>query len=389
MEHRASGMRIQVIRLGTAISPGAAPFVDRANNNVSIAAFRGRLFMAFRTARTHFAGRGTRLLLMSTLMAGVVDCAEGRQSVATLPWSLHLQEAVGADIREPLLIAAADDGLILTYFTAGRNPLRFDPTMTWVRAWPDWQRVEPWDEGSHRRPCVVWDAKVQPGGKHIFVTAYRGNHYGVGRSRIDVELSRIRIEPSGHKSRQQCPHAVHCGGVSEVAIEFDQSGNLWGVGRNEDGDDAGFGCKLLFAPADRLCAWSVVCTMPWRVDSPRMFRVGQRIFVLGRRDVGGCYDGARPELPMPVRKGLHLVAYSLRPKTTSMYMLDCARPALTHVFDLPGNGGDTAYPSVVALGDTSFLVANYESSDDRRDQSWIRSQLASTSITWTLVRFLA
>jgi hypothetical protein len=29
------------------------------------------------------------------------------------------------------------------------------------------------------------------------------------------------------------------GGISEVGFQFDLEGNLWGVGRNEDGDDSG------------------------------------------------------------------------------------------------------------------------------------------------------
>jgi hypothetical protein len=29
------------------------------------------------------------------------------------------------------------------------------------------------------------------------------------------------------------------GGISEVGFHFDLEGNLWGVGRNEDGDDSG------------------------------------------------------------------------------------------------------------------------------------------------------
>ena len=30
------------------------------------------------------------------------------------------------------------------------------------------------------------------------------------------------------------------------------SGNLWGVGRNEDGDDSGWGSRILYADVDNL-----------------------------------------------------------------------------------------------------------------------------------------
>ena len=29
------------------------------------------------------------------------------------------------------------------------------------------------------------------------------------------------------------------GGLTEIGFQFDLEGNLWGVGRNEDGDDSG------------------------------------------------------------------------------------------------------------------------------------------------------
>ena len=45
---------------------------------------------------------------------------------------------------------------------------------------------------------------------------------------------------------------VISGGITEVGFAFDLSGNLWGVGRNEDGDDSGWGSRIFYADNDQL-----------------------------------------------------------------------------------------------------------------------------------------
>ena len=37
---------------------------------------------------------------------------------------------------------------------------------------------------------------------------------------------------------------MYTGGISEVGWEFDLEGNLWGVGRNEHGDDSRWGSRV-------------------------------------------------------------------------------------------------------------------------------------------------
>jgi hypothetical protein len=114
-------------------------------------------------------------------------------------------------------------------------------------------------------------------------------------------------------------------------------------------------------------------TDPDRYDSPEMFRHGDDLYLVARRDVGGPYDARDDDLTLAERRGRYLVAYSLRPKRTALYKIDKAQRKVVHVMDLPG-AGDTAFPSVRQTGPDTYLLANYTSPLDNPDISWLSGQ---------------
>ena len=73
------------------------------------------------------------------------------------------------------------------------------------------------------------------------------------------------------------------GGISEIGWAFDLDGNIWGVGRNEDGDDSGWGSRIFSAPADDLSnwIWTEEKSDPEIYESPRMFRHGEDLYLIG------------------------------------------------------------------------------------------------------------
>ena len=175
------------------------------------------------------------------------------------------------------------------------------------------------------------------------------------------------------------PH-VYEGGVSEVAFEFDTEGGLWAVTRNEDGDQTGYGSHVCYAPPNALSDWE--CSPesdPNRYDSPEMFRHGDEIYLLARRDIGGPFgsDGS-------------IVTYSMRPKGSALYRINKDARHVEHVLDLPGCG-DNAFPSVQRLGPHRFLVANYTNPLDEPDLSWIDGQTHpdGTQIYLLTIEFVA
>jgi hypothetical protein len=48
----------------------------------------------------------------------------------------------------------------------------------------------------------------------------------------------------------------YIGGGSEVGWNFDLAGNFWGVIRNEDGDQSGWGRRVAYSKAEKPSIWN-------------------------------------------------------------------------------------------------------------------------------------
>jgi hypothetical protein len=350
----------------TALPEGISPLA--ANNNVDIVSHKDRLFLAWRTAESHFASKNARLYVISSRDEGET-------------WEYERDIALGSDLREPRFLSIGGR-LILHFFEAGGNPLAFEPKYMWrVRRLGKAKWSEP--EQLLNPGEIPWNVKVRGGAAYL--TSYEGNHYQAGVSELDVHFRKssdgLNWEPVNPDSL-----VVYRGGVSEVAFEFDPAGSLWAVTRNEDGDATGFGSHLCFAPPDNLGAWDCSSRSdPNRYDSPVMFRHGNEIYLIARRDIGGPYDQGLTNLSFDQQKSLYLTTYSARPKRTAIYRINQTERKVEFVLDLP-SAGDTAFPAVRRTGAHTFLVANYTSPLDETDQSWIDGQ---TSARGTQIYLLA
>jgi hypothetical protein len=326
-----------------------------SNNNVDILLSGGRLFLAWRAAPNHFAGPDTHMYIMSSGDGGAT-------------WQFEHDVFLATDMREPRLLDYAGY-LQLMFFEAGSDSGQFTPRrlLRTRRLGPaQWSELETLTDAGE----VPWDLKQRDG--IAYRTSYMGEHYGAGETSEVAVFFKQSTDGTSWTPVGGREH-VYYGGVSEVAFEFDRDGTLWAVTRNEDGDASGFGSHLCSAPANDLSNWSCpAVTDPDRYDSPEMFRHGDDIYLLARRDVGGPYDaGAGGTLAE--RRGRYLIAYSLRPKRFALYKIDKAARRVVHVMDLPGVG-DTSFPSVQQTGPDSYLIANYTSPLDDPDITWLRGQ---------------
>ena len=316
-----------------------------SNNNVDIHFFQDRLFIAWRSSPTHFAGDETTMWIMSSADQG-----------ATWEYETHI--AMDADVREPRFVSS-EDMLQFSYFEAGTNPAAFEPKQLWriFRQAGQWSSPEVFGE----EKSVLWDIKYRNG--LFYMTTYDGGHYSADEPvYVRFWSSLDGIDWSFVNGKE----AVYVGGVSEVAFEFDSVGNLWAVGRNEDGDETGAGTQICFAPVQDLSAWECLQhSDPERYDSPEMFRHGDQIYLLGRIDRGGTFgpDG-------------DLISYSLRPKGFGLFRLNQDSFTLELINELPGVG-DTSFPSVRRVSENHFLFANYTSPLDDPDISWFEAQMSS------------
>jgi hypothetical protein len=355
---------------GPAVVPPMA--VGASNNNVEIELFGGRLYMAWRTSRDHWAS--------AVSLMHVVSSGDGGAT-----WSRETEVELGSDVREPRFFKA-NGALTLVFFQGGTEPTRFEPKAMWrTTRGPDgaWSPLEKWGSGE----TVPWDVKVRAG--RVLMTSYRGEHYTGKLGGVSLFLEASTDGRAWVPAGPGPDATVYTGGVSEAAFELDEAGALWAVGRNEDGDDTGFGSLLCTAPASDLTAWSCPARSdPERYDSPEMFRHGRALYMVARRDVGGPYDLGRDDLGPTDKQNAYQLAYWSRPKRTALYRIDREARKVVHMQDLPG-AGDTAFPSIRRTGAHTFLMANYTSPLDRPDIPWVDGQRGETRLYLQEIRFVA
>jgi hypothetical protein len=350
----------QLVPDRAALPPEARPIFP-SNNNGDLKLHDGRLYFAWRTSETHFASANTRLHVLSSGDLGA-------------SWQYETTRFIGADMREPHFLSF-QGRLHFDYFEAGVDRFSFEPKHQWrLERLADggWTEAEVWGQPEE----ITWDEKVRDG--VAWRTSYKGNHYAFGMTPdLRVFFTRSTDGVTWEPVSGTGDGVVYTGGVSEAAFEFDAQGDLWSVLRNEDGDTTGFGSHVCVAKKESLGSWS--CTPksdPERYDSPKMFRHGDELFLVARRDVGGPFDLGRTDLSFADQQLQYNAAYSGRAKRTALYRIDRAAMKVVWVFDFP-SAGDTAFPGIVRLDAHRFLISNYTSPlDGDLDRSWWNGQNA-------------
>jgi hypothetical protein len=358
----ATGARAAVVSEPDWIVPSARnPYAAEtlaSNNNVALARHGGRLYMAWRTAPIHFASERAALHVISSGDLGKT-------------WRAETTVRTGRDLREPSLVSWRGR-LRLYCLELGKNAFAFEPRRVLRLALDRGRWSEP-VEVPELAGEVPWEVKAESG--KVWATSYSGRHYKMlGASEVQL---RRRVSDDGLRFRDPGPEgsAIYSGGLSEASVAETAAGVRWLVARNEDGDASGFGSRVARStgPAE---SWTFAPSDPRRLDSPRLFRGPDGLYLLARLDPGRPFDWAWRRLPLTLRRLLNLARYSLTPKRSALYKLDEARWAFDLVAELPG-ASDTAFPAVVALGGGRFLVANYSSPlPDAEGWSWLRGQVS-------------
>ena len=131
-----------------------------SNNNVDIIFHQGHLYMAWRSAPTHFASSETIMWVMSSNDMGAT-------------WDFETKIHIGADMREPRFLSF-NKKLQLFFFEGGIDPLAFEPKAFWHCAQKKrgaWQEPQIFiNEGE-----IPWDIKVRYG--KAYMTSYAGALY--------------------------------------------------------------------------------------------------------------------------------------------------------------------------------------------------------------------
>jgi hypothetical protein len=357
-------------------SAGLPPEVSPmpANNNLDVVRHSdGRVYLAFRSAPNHFAGRETAIFIVSS---------EDERT-----WDFEARLSVGTDLREPRLLSL--NGRLFLYVSKlGNTPLAFEPRGVWLsERTPDatgahWSELESLDLPGY----VTWRTKVVRG--HGFMTAYQG---GGNLYRFNGKPLRVGLFTSDD-GRHWLPvdpgrPYVYTGGVSEAEFEFGTDGALFAVGRNEAGDEVnGFGSVVCHAPAGSPADWS--CNRdPRKYDSPLMFSHGGEVYLVARRTASedGAYD--RHFGWGFLRSIANALDYVTTAKRCSMFHFVKAEGRVAFMMDLPSRG-DTCFPGVLqGRNADEVIVYDYSSDIDGPDLPWSVGQRRPTNIYRHVLRF--
>lgn len=332
-----------------------------AHNNLDVVWHDGRLFLAIRTSRTHFAGPSTVMYVVS--------------SADLRAWRYEGEVALGTDVREPQLVSWRGR-LWLYYAVLGDNPFEFEPQGVQrieYRRPGDWTAAEPMFADG----MIPWRIKELDGRLHMIGYVGGENVYD-----NDAELLETRWLVSDDGETWQ-PYlddeTVRTSGASETDFVIRADGSLVAVQRNEAGDENGFGSYVCRAPATDLGAWECAID-PRKYDSPLMLIHDDQPWLIARRNVSdtGAYDLGMEDVPPEDRFIRYQLDYWSRPKRCALWRVDGDALEVSFEADLPSRG-DTCFPEAIALGEGRFLVFNYTSPLDGPDVSW---QVAQGGATW-------
>ena len=229
-------------------------------------------------------------------------------------WEFETEIYSGRDMREPYFLSI-NGNLFFYFFEAGTNPIAFQPhsmqRMQYISK-GKWSEKEAWAQIGE----IAWQYNMKDG--EAYTVSYVGSHYSVEqKENIRLYLNKtkdgINWEPVGG---DQTPF-VYEGGISEVGWYFDLDGNIWAVGRNEDGDESGWGRRVAHASKENIAKWTFTDkeSNPSIIESPRMFRHANDLFLVGRTDPDGKFEQhnfVEDELPNSLHHLIDLVSYSFR-----------------------------------------------------------------------------
>lgn len=338
--------------------------LKNANNNLDVASHDGRVFLAFRTAPTHFASRQAVLYVIS--------------STDEKTWDFEAAFHLDTDLREPRLLAW--DGRLWLYFAVlGKNPLSFEPQGMMVSeyqghgSWtgPDWF----YEEG-----FIPWRVKTIDGMPYMIAYVGGESIYSPDPEPLEVHWLTTADGVEWQAVIPGQPMVLE-GGCSETDFVFLKDGSLLAACRNEMGDEMGYGSKICRADADDLGDWACVAD-PRKYDSLLLFGRGREVYLIGRRNVTatGHYDVGYESLPTLLRSLFNELLYWVSPKRCSLWKVDAATLTVDFVLDLP-SCGDTCFPGLVEKGEGRYTVYNYTSPlDGPDDLSWVEGQMGPTSI---------
>jgi hypothetical protein len=264
--------------------------------------------------------------------------------------------------------------LFFYFFTLGTDWTRFEPDRIHVTQLEgeSWSEPVPISEQGY----VVW--RIRDFGGTAVMTVYNGagRLYTKDPIPTTVEFWTSKDGVTWGPIDSTCP-IVHTGGTETELVEHPLGG--WLAVTRKEGPD-GFGSDIAFLPSLMGCDWRIR-SVPEKLDSPFMFRMGSRVLLIARRtlEFEGAYDLGLTDISDKMRTSIYHHVYWASSKRTALWEIDPDSLELHLITDLPGKG-DTCFPAVIVEGSSAFRLYNYTSPLDGRDLPWLAGQLGPTQI---------
>jgi len=348
----------------------AAPM--NANNNLDVVRHGGRVYLAFRTGASHFAGEEVAMVVVS--------------STDEIHWSFETRITMGHDLREPRFLSW--NGRLFLYFAMlGKDPLAFEPKGFRVTELTGAGWTSPVD--CYLPGFIPWRTKVERGAPYM-ITYVGGENIYQEEEPEPIEVHWLTTDDGlAWRPTVAGQPVVQSGGGSETDFVLLDDGALVAVVRNEEGDALGWGSKICRAEPEALGSWHCVAD-PKKYDSPLLFRRGGTVWLIARRNLteDGNYDLFMRDLTHQEQTRSYQAAYSGQRKRCSLWKIDPEALSATFVVDLPSRG-DTCFPAILEPDANPLVIYNYSTplDDSGADIPWLAAQIRRTMIYRTEVRF--
>lgn len=329
--------------------------VQRANNNLDACQYKGRYYVAFRTAPSHFASKKAQLYIIS--------------SANFSEWKYETTFHVKADLREPRFVVYQEK-LFFYFFELGTNSLKFEPHFVYASMFDGNQWTE--KQALTLDGFVPWRFRVHQ--NKVFMSAYYGVDLYNKNHHADLRL--FTSEDGLHYTPYTTRTQIDTHGAEEGEFIFDSKGDLWATIRIE-----GSGSYLCHADKDSLGIWHKKFSKR-KYDSALLIELGNEIYLISRHHLKG--DATKSEFPKRGERRNNMLRYSLTRKVTAIFKLNRETIELEHIMDFPSTG-DNAFPAAIRRNENSYYLLNYSSDITKRPKNWIRGQLGKTYIYWCIL----
>jgi len=341
--------------------------VQDANNNLDVLDVDGTVYLAWRTAPTHFASSEAMIYVVS--------------STDEQTWKFETAIHQGTDLREPRLTYLKEAQQVFLYFAVlGETPTAFEPQGTMYASrdheghWtdPEWLRQDDF---------IPWRIKSERSQPQLMGYTGGGEIYDPkdGLPELEIEWLTTSNGIDWEPIVEDLP-VVHTGGASEADFTYQDGGDLLVVARNEAGDSFGFGSLICTAEKGNLAAWQCAHDLK-KYDSPLLFDRAGRYWLIARRNLTetGNYDLEMNDLSHEEQSLQYEASYWGEPKRCSLWQVFPEDLVVLHTLDFPSQG-DTCFPSALDRGDGHYTVYNYSNDVDGEDLVWNQGQVAPTYI---------